>query len=154
MLGGDRFFNVFLFDFGCGAAGSRERRFWASKRLCFIRFLSWNVIMARGIGGSFSQSCSRARRGSFFQCNFFRFDFGSIFWSIKASIKKVSKKVSKRNRNWKIETAPRSRLQSKKVAKKVSKRIQNWKTWSLLVCDWGDGHKVNMYIYIYIYNIY
>ena len=25
--------------------------------------------------------------GSFFQCNFFRFDFGSIFGSIKASIK-------------------------------------------------------------------
>ena len=75
----------FLFDFGCEAAGSRERRFWVSKRFCFIRFLSWNAIMARGIGGLFSQSCSRARRGSSFQCNFFRFDFGSIFGSIKAS---------------------------------------------------------------------
>jgi hypothetical protein len=41
--------------------------------------------MARGF---FSPSCSRARRGSFFQCNFFRFDFGSIFGSIKASIEK------------------------------------------------------------------
>ena len=78
----------FLFDFGCEAAGSRERRFWASKRLCFIRFLYWNAIMARGIGGSFSQSCSRARRGSFFQCNFFRFDFGSIFGSIQVSVGK------------------------------------------------------------------
>ena len=37
----------------------------------------------------------------------------------------------------------RSRLRSKKVSKKESKRIQNWKTWSLLGCDWGDGHKVN-----------
>ena len=39
MLGGDRFSMIFLFDFGCEAAGSRERRISASKRLCFIRFL-------------------------------------------------------------------------------------------------------------------
>ncbi len=39
MLGGDRFFNIFLFDFGLDAAGSRERRVSASKRLCFIRLL-------------------------------------------------------------------------------------------------------------------
>ena len=44
----------------------------------------------------------------------------------------------------------RSRLLSKKVSKKEAKRIRNWKTRSLLGCDWGDGHKVNVYIYIYI----
>ena len=36
---GNRVFNVFLFDLRREAAGSRERRISASKRLCFIRFL-------------------------------------------------------------------------------------------------------------------
>ena len=44
----------------------------------------------------------------------------------------------------------RSRLRSKKVSKKVSKRNRNWKTSSLVVRDWGDVARVNIYIYIYI----
>ena len=80
--------------------------------------------MARGIGGLFSQSCSRARRGSFFQCNFFRFDFGSIFGSIKASIKKGIEKGFEEE----------SKLRNS----------------SLLGSDWGDGAR-GQYIYIYIY---
>ena len=121
MLGGDRFFMFLLFDLRREAAGSRERRISASKRLCFIRFLCWNAIAARGL---FSQSCSRAGRGSFFQCNFFRFHFGSIFGSIKASIKKGIEKGFEEE----------SKLE----------------TWSLLGRNWGDGAR-GQYIYIYIY---
>ena len=69
--------------------------------------------MARGIGGLFSQSCSRARRGSFFQCNFFRFDFRSIFGSIQASTKKGIEKGFEEE----------SKLRNS----------------SLLGSDWGDG---------------
>ena len=46
--------------------------------------------MARGF---FSNYRSRAARGSFFRCNFFRFDRGSIFGSIKAAIEKGIEKI-------------------------------------------------------------
>ena len=87
--------------------GSRERRVWASQSVCFITFPSWDVSMARGFS---SQSCSRARRGSLFQCN---------------SSNSIANRFS-----------DRSRLLSKKVSKKVSKRIRNWKTrsWKTQVC--------------------
>ena len=86
------FSSFFLFDFRCEAAGSRERRVWASKIVCFVTFSCWDAIMARGL---FAQSCSHAARGVFLQCNFFRFDFGSIKASIEKGIEKGAEEVSK-----------------------------------------------------------
>ena len=82
----------FSFDFGREAAGSRERRVWASKIVCFVTCSCWNVIMARGfffyrapmLGGErFCNAISSA----------------SISDRSRLRSKKVSKKEPKRLRN-------------------------------------------------------
>ena len=83
MLGGDRFFNVLFVRFWVWGS-------WFS-RTSLLGLQGFYLAMLLWLEESedrFSQSCSRARRGSFFQWNFFRFDFGSIFGSIKVSVGK------------------------------------------------------------------
>ena len=78
----------FLFDLRRHAAGSRERRVSASKRLCPVRFSCWNPVLVRGFFSIFN---SHARRGSFFQCKLFRFDFDRFSDRSMLRSKKVSK---------------------------------------------------------------
>ena len=105
--------------------------------------------MARGIGGLFSQSCSRARRGSFFQCNFFRFDFGSIFGSIKASIKKGIEKGFEEESKLENRNRPNIKTAIEKGSEKGIEEDSKLEISSLLGSDWGDGAR-GQYIYMYI----
>ena len=123
MLGGDRFVNAF-----------------------FVRFWVW--------GSWFSRTALLGlQKALFYKVSILKCYYGSRNWRI-VFLNRAP--VLGGNRFFKATSSvfisdrfsDRSRLRSKKVSKKVSKRIQNWKTWSLLGCDWGDGHKVNVYIYI------